>query len=656
MELQSYTKKNIETKVFDNKKNYSSETLKKEHKKIQHHIDTRYSEMLSAQSNLFTRLREYDAQFEAPIYENDDWSANSNIPIEKALVSNLEWELWENFQFKLEPIGKVAINNLEPMKMVLDNTILEDKTHEKMQYARHYKGKYWYCIRFEWIIEEVKQIKEPTNMYWHLSDGDYTVKYYTDRYLWGRVVKPYDFYLDDRAFYWHKDAEDCIEVEVIWIDSFRERFCEVNKKWEYKSKKPYQYAEYVQPWYLRIEWNEYTFRDETQVKTVTLFHYYNKVLDLYVVSANLQYPIYIWPNPYPAKEIPYFIWPLNIDDKWSWGYWLCQSTQSARIYINRLDEAIMDQAYRNANKPLLAGNWVTFDWQELIYDWWALIPVDWNVNDVRELDVSPVSRATFEAKTEKMREIAMVTWLDPEALFSQKAGTAFQAGIQEQVKNKRMAAMIRLQDYWLSDILNFRLKNIQKFYSRIQASKIIDWGWWITVQDKDVQRDKTWKLMIKSKKWVYSNFEVKDKDIRWAFRASIITNSTRPVLKEIEKEDAVRYLEAITQLLWVANSSWINIWDQVDFEWMLEYTSSLFNKQYDKFTADTLSKEYEEKIQTLRNEVAAMEKPPMTSWWIPDVLWASWQPTNPEAPETDDTMPSIPRWAWPISTLDVNQK
>lgn len=654
MKLQNYTAKKKESKIYDVDKNLWWEHLKAEDKDIQWKIQDRYTQMLSAQSSLFSKLREYDSQFESPIYENDDWTANSNIPIEKALMSNLEWELWENFEFKVEPNGKVAIDNMEPIKIIIDETIKIDNTHEKMQYARHMKGKYWYCVWFEWVIEEVKQIKKPKyNVWeWYLSSWKYDIEYYTKRHLWGRVVKPFDFFLDDRAVYWHKDAEDCIEIESIGIDAFRERFCIKTSTW-YKSKDPYKYTEYVQPWHLNIQWSEYTFKDDTQINTVTLFHYYNKILDLYVISANLQYPIYSWPNPYPSKELPYFIWPLNIDDKWSWGYWLCQQTQSARIYINRLDEAIMDQAYRNANKPLLVWNWVTFDWQELIYEWWTLIPIDWSINEVRELDVSPVSRATFEVKADKMKEIAMVTGLDPEANFSQRASTAFQAGIQEQVKNKRMAWMIRLQDYWLSDILNFRLQNIQRFYTRLSASKIIDWvesneNPSITIKDSNIKRNKDGKLIITPEKWIYSNFEVKEDDIRWSFRISIVTNSTRPVLKEIEKEDSLRYLEAITQLMGVAQNSWINIWEDIDFKWMLDYSASLFNKELDKWTANTKSKEYKSKIDDLRKEVANAEKPASPTNAVPEL----------DIPpiEEDDSMPSIPRGAWPIWTLDVNQE
>jgi len=540
------------------------------------------------------------------------WDVNIVVPLEKIMVETLESELGDrDIIYKIDPVWTLTdINRIKPNQIVLDYFYGEDNTSKKAIEFRKNFLKYWFAVWFEWITAKKIKIKGWNEKFdwnflkWSTEKVETKVKFE----LWSRIVNVDNFYIDNWVNKFD-DAIDCIEVEEL-------------SKYEILS---------------RFTWDEYFWIDDviaslTDISNKVL-HYYNKNEDIYWIMIN-NHLIYEGANPFPHKQLPYFVSVLDISDKHAYGEgWVITKLRFAKPYINDLLNITLKQVKNSNTPPILMGEWVDFIKEQPKYGVWKMWKFSGDMNQLKEMKVSSPDGSMFNVIEILTNMTTQMIGIDPRQLYSNERLTRFQVWIIEQNKNKRLWIYGKQIDYWFAIMLNLRLKNIHYYIDIITIEEIVD------PNLKGKQKPKKKNILLKDRNAVkrvwsdwkeftdyeilpgaYTEFEMDGEAIRWTFVIKVITESTRPILKELAKEDIKLVIELLNTMSVFAPEALQKINKD-------ELTKMLFNNYNISLTnliPDTQSKRIEDEVNKELEDLAKMSEIMNTvSQEVTNELW--WQ-------------------------------
>ena len=513
-------------------------------------VHARLAAMQKLRSNRDQHWNTYQKQYEAPVVLNEDRSASINRPIEFVVIENKEAELGTNDPvIKFEPTTEADVEKIKPNQIVWDYIWGKDKTSQKLKlFHRPQVFKFGYSAWFEGLIIDNRIISDPSS-----ADEDGVITYQKKLKktieIGGRATDIRNFFWDDRTAVFCDETEDCIEIEELSLDAYRLK---------YGNNKLYKGVNSVVP-RNKIKSEEFVTEEEEGVEEtddiLQVIHYWNKLKDQYLVVTDFVVNRHT-PIPFAHKELPYSVQLDHVD-----GRGECEILQSTKSEMNTFREIIQDQSKMSSSPAILAGKNFNFDGIEPMFDNGIIWNFTGDLGEMQQFKVSPPDAAAFSYLDILEEDIVFDTGIDPRSLFSSEAKTAFQAGLQEQSKNKRLNVSGQLQDYFYERAFNQRLSNIQQFFPVKLVRTLMDMDKKgnavvkegdktfpsIGVEDKAITREKG-NLKVKEAKGEFSTFEVRPEDIRSHLHIRVVTNSTRPLLKELAKDNAIKMIESIVQM------------------------------------------------------------------------------------------------------------
>lgn len=555
--------------------------------KLETFILNRLSNMTAKKSSFKQDIDLSDLAYESKTDIIVKWSQFFNYPLEKSIIWILEAELWDrDIIYKIEPVWNITdVNKIKPNQIVMDFIYGEDKTSEKMKTFRKHFLKYWFSVVFEWLSIEKRKIRSKNEKFdwvflkWSsdFEKDDFIMN------LWSRVVHPNNFFIDDSVIRYN-DANDCIEQEKLWKIDVLSKF-----NW----KQFFNLSKMV---------------DSLLETDNIIYHYYNIIEDIYAILVN-NILIYEGPNPYPHKQLPYSVSIMQeSDNSVYWEGWLVKLLRFAKPYLNEIFNITLKQSKNSNTPPIMLWNWVNFDWQEPSFNIWSVRKFSWSLNEVREMKVSPPDTSMFNLITIIQDLIVQLIWIDPRNLFSNSAKTKFEAWLIEQSKNKRISIFWKSLDYAYWNFLNQRIKNSHFFLSVLAIEEIIDinsikkaWFKKILLKDQVSKKLDDWSLEFESVPWAYSEFELNPENIKWDYSIRVITESTKPILKEIAKDDILKVSGEVLNIINVMNAN-PNLSTTVNFEGLIKNIFETYWIDTQDLMMDTKSNRIADKIQKLKEE------------------------------------------------------
>ncbi len=604
--------------------NVDLENVEKQNK-LEQFIQTRKSDMISAKSWFQNDIKMADLAYEAKSDIVINWTPFFNYPLEKSICGILDAELWDrDIVYKIEATGSVSdINKIKPNQIVMDRLYTKDGTSKKMKMFRKHFLKYGFSVVFEWINVEKRKLRSNNDKFdWVFLkwETDINKDVYT-MWLNSRVVHPSNFYIDN-AVIDYEEANDCIEIELLGKYDVLSKF--TGKQYFNKSRMV-----------------ESLLDKDNQVS-----HYYNIMEDIYAVMIN-DVLIYSGASPYPHSDLPYSIAVMSESDSSAYGeYWISKLLRFAKPYLNEIFNITIKQS-KNANQPpIMLGNWWTFDGQEPTYWVGNVWKFSGSLTEVRQLDIKSPDTTMFNIITILQDLIVQLIGVDPRSIYSAPNITKFAAWLNEQAKNKRVAVFGKSLDYAYANFLNQRLKNAHFFLSIIEVEEIVDpnsikKAWYNKILLKDTQINKLWdwSLEFDNAPWAYAEFEMRPEYLKWTFNVEVITESTKPILKEIAKEDISKANNEVLAILNTMNTMNPEIAKTIDFKQMIKAVYDGYGIDPENMVIDTQSNRIADKIKALKekaieaaNQVDVNPQDQMMNWIVngqdtqiqPN---QSWQPT-----------------------------
>ena len=591
------------SKILDNIEYTPKEDLTEEQKQyildLQEFVIRRKEDMVAHKTVFETEIELSDAQYESETEIFNDWSAYFNLPLEKMIMNVMESELWDrDIEYNIKPTWTVwNINKIKANKVIMDYLYRKDKTSKKAKLFRKNFLKYWFTVLFEWLKSSRKTKRTDNEKYdWNFLKWEVWVnsEIVTEYQLWSRVVPTKNFYFDDKVVDFD-DAVDCVEIEQLWYNDIIARF----------SWKQFFNLDKVMPSIADVD-NEIT-------------HYYNKEIDLYVILLT-DVIIYAWPNPFPHKKLPFSVAVMyESDSYWYWEGWVCKVIRFAKPYLNDMLNIALSQTKNSNQPPLLLWEEADFDWYEPSYWTWNIWKFSWSLNEVRELKTSSPDSSIFKLIEIVLDFVTQSIWVDIKSIYWQVTRTKFEAWLQEQSKNKRISHFWKILDHWYETFLQLRLLNSHFFLPKIEVETINEDASTIKKSNSyttivldwiDIKTLWDWSKEFIEEKWAYSEFELNPKDFKWTYQVNVITEETRPILKEIEKEDAEIIVNQIAKIreIYPEAELWVNPKD------LLVMVLNTFWKDPDDLIPMNRSKVIKESIDKLR---AALLWMPKEDLWNP---------------------------------------
>lgn len=577
---------------------------------IEKFVLERETDMTTASSIFHSSLKKLDWQRESNSDIMYDWMRYFNYPLEKSIVAILEWELWErDIVYDVDAISdEKDVNKIRPNTILMDYVYFKDNTSKKAKLFRKNFLKYWVWVIYEWVRIKSKKIrtkwKFDGNFYWNEEQ----IKVEEQISLNSRVIHPSNFLIDDWVIDFD-EANDAIEYEILSKQDVINKYA--NQSWMIKSKVMKM-----------LDWLTDT---DNKVK-----HYYNETEDIYAIVINEDL-IFEWPNPFPHKKLPFSVAVLSESDTSPYGEgWVIKLLNFAKPFINDLFNITIRQS-RNANMPpILLWEWADFDWKEHKWKVWNVWKFRGTLDQVKELKVSPPDSSMFNVISRVEDFIVQLIGVDARSLYTKSSKTKFEAWLIEQSKNKRIWTLWKILDYAYSRFLNQRIKNVAYFLPVLLVETIIDWDKkqvkkWnkFLLKDTSINRLENWDIEFETTPWIYSNFELKEEDIRWDFRVNVITEETRPILKEIKKDDVLKVLQE-SRFIFEAQPEAMK-W--VDFTWMLEILFGAYDLDVKKILMDSNNNKIQNEIDKLKQNLLQVNQ---NAWAVPN-NWVEWQPTWEES-------------------------
>jgi len=582
------------------------------------------------------------AQFYAAVYPREDGLANTNLPIEFAVIRSKKADLQSSKTIvELQPTEEDDIPKRELMQEIWDYVWLESDTEKEITKAWDTALIFGTCPWFEGIRKEIFTRYEPV----YHKDGTIEKKkvVYEKSWLTGYPLDIRDVWMDPVP-----DIEYAADCFIAERNLTREQIEGLKQDPNFDAAAIDAYLAKCNPkmYGAQNSHQSHTFstREEQQRSTktsYTLFHYYNKQKGLYiVVDEDIGFVLRNGANPFPHGELPIsFLIDIPRYNE-MYGIGECELLESTKYERNMIRNQMLDMAKFSNTANLLVGSGIELERQELIGGIARIWNVDGDLNQARFLN-PPSQDSSLANMDELLRSDAVwISGIDINALAGSPTKTAFEARLQEQTKLKGVMVTMRQFDYFMTRVARQRLANIQAFLPITTGKKILGKEMGEKLEGKTRNRRisfadkqlvpingvdvKTGKLKEIGQKLEHEEgsialLELKPSLLRNNFDVSVRTPTTTPILRELDRQNLQDVMNSLMQIAQTPQGQ--EILSMFDFE---QYYEDLIKER--GFDPNKYMKQeaQEAKMKKLRQELLQdMPAPPMTK---------SPRPQNPRNP------------------------
>lgn len=405
----------------------------------------------------------------APPRDADDWRANLVLPDAFAAIQG---QAQETIDRKSRPELK-RVEDSDKGKEKFGNAILTHNMDRTGFDYQTFMAKYGASIRgTTFVIEryriDKREVMDPTSV-----DADGNLEYTKKE-----IIDADDTYTEFIENEWIQvdpagtdieDKHDCIIREILDIDEFHRI---------YSLKPDFLNVEFVKAGGDVSESSFFKLPEDMSEDQVEVLHYYNKVRDLYGVSAN-NVIIRNGPIPYKHKQLPITPFYFYRDPGKFWGIGIpkvIESLTEERTAIRRLR---IDRQKMQINKMFLHNSQFDLDEEETVTRPHGIISVDTNglpLNQVLQpLEYGDTPASAFKEDETLNEDIRRATGIDDRVTVSDSSTTATQAAIVKESTLKRINLISQLTEMdSLVRVGRLKWSNVQFFYPAPRIERVIE--------------------------------------------------------------------------------------------------------------------------------------------------------------------------------------
>jgi hypothetical protein len=490
-------------------------------------------------------------QWEADWYPRQDGLSDVKYPLVSTTIRNkLADELSVPANITFTPTGKDDFDKIEITQVVWNHVWRLANTDREITKAMMGRSIFGTYVWFEGLENTTRFIQEPVSVS-EKEELKFEKKKLVNSRLVGRAVDVRKFWIDSTADL--DDAEDCIEEEIVSMAKIEEwknnpNFKNLEKVIAYNSEQMNGD---------KATTNEEKTRSSNTKPMVTLWHYWNKVKDEYIVVANKSVEIRRHPIPYAHKELPYSVLKDETVLGSIYGRGVAKRLQNTAAEIQSARNIMMDGMRMSSTTNLLMGENISVDSVENVFGG-NIWNVSGNMNELKELQIANKNTAPQNINNLLMEDATIISGIDNRALVGSPQRTAFEVRVQEQTKLKGISLGLKNMDYWMERWASQRLKNIQQFFTKTYADQIVGendsfvpTGVAVPIENKQMKKiilKKGHKIQLEEGKG-FGILELSGDDLRSSLGVKIKTRSTTPILESIRAENVNNFLNNLTQIV-----------------------------------------------------------------------------------------------------------
>ena len=561
-------------------------------------VKERFQDMDSKRSTVERNWDIYQTMFEAIFTPYPDERSSSVVPLVSSLVELYVADavkLKTKWNFKAET--KKYNSQAQALEYVWKYAWRKWKIEKELLLNEYVCSVFWFSVLYTWFSSITRKQKDFT-----ISDDleyQFEEKEITTNNIFVKNFDIRNFWMDDQIKDNFDDAVDCIAVEYITYDKFK----------QYKNNKLYKNINTLEPVKYDNDYKTFVVKEEEskQGKFVKLMHYWNVERDIYLVIANdrviiREHPIISTMNGQKALPfVPRTFW-YKIFSMYGRGFW--EAWMMFNTELNDLREMLMDAIRRSNSQVLALWNGLTFDGRSFSYEN-EILTFDWQLAwNFEQISGNPPNQAIFGYVDRIYKDIAMYMGIDVQNILWEPQQTAFQTEVQREASQKRVNIWLMNRDFayerladLYKDLLQtyFPIKTVEWIYPEVE----IEWG--------EFRKGKFRKKKGKSV------FEVTPETIRWDIQIDVYTNTTAPTINVVDRQQKIELLNSIanvTQWYMAAQQAWVDMEKILPIEWTLRDLA----KDYNLNPVDRTWAEVDDKIKELRGELESF-RPTKTAWW-----------------------------------------
>lgn len=506
-------------------------------------VEKDFKSMINARQSIDKDWSLYNQMIEAIPRAYQDDRSTSTVPMASAII---ELYVAEALKIPTEYIFKSETSKYRQAARLQETARKYDwrKNNRKEEIIEweYYAAWFGHAVFRTWFeVEttqqyELKEIKADWSIEREKED-------YTEEKIALECIDPRQFYLDNNASRWMKDAKKCMTRKIVWYDEF----CEL------KNNPLYKNLEYVSPKTYTNERQSFTTQYENyrQWEFVEIREYWNLKGDIYLVWANgvIIREHHIMSTVKGRKVLPFTIRVLGKKNGSTYGgRGLCEMLIRFNSELNDLREMLMDWVRRSNNPTIAIGNWLSFNGRKFSFDN-EILEFDGDISKwFAQLTGTPPNQAIFEYMNKLFEQIAIFVGIDIKNILGEPQQTAYQTNVQLEASQKRINVRLTNRDLAFERLANQHLSNLIRFFPRETAEWLFPE---LEIEDYDVVEDEDGQSIKRNKgsSWLIRiTPELLDGDTY----VDVHTNISKPPSDIADRQSKLEFVTAAWPILQLA--------------------------------------------------------------------------------------------------------
>lgn len=514
---------------------------------------SRINKMQSVVGNKINDWQRFTDIWESEQKGSRDGLANYNMPVAFSIIMNKHAEeIQTQPQVKIEAVEAGDMGKEEFVHEAWDSAWNVDNTDETLAEAYIERDILGTVVVKETYEVRVRTVKERVVG----QGGDDEKSVYQDKVIVdyddvkSRVVSLENFAWDETAKD-IDDARDCVE----WFDMSLDNIMQ-----EFSSKKIYKNLDKILAGVHEI--NKIDNKEDRDVgddkkDMVTIYEYWNKMEDRYIVIAN-NVVIRDTPIPYDHKELPYAIAYAYKKKKSKYGRGVIELCEPFIDLRNSLRNMGTDGVKRRTEPTIFIDESVVFLDDD---EYWGGPKRVQNAGGIKEFVIPDTSKAVYDLNAQNDEDIITTTGIDFKSVLSAPSETATKTAVKKENQLKMVSQGIKmLERTFFRRWFNLRLSNLQQFYSQERLDFILNENPKNKTGIEQVNAYKT--IRVKGKKIDYKKnkltikktardtlFTMNPEVIRGQFDIRVVSASSLFVSQELKRAKSLESLEVLAKII-----------------------------------------------------------------------------------------------------------
>lgn len=524
-----------------------------------------------------------DAQYDAPVWVDNEWKVLVNCQMEQSLIEMEAWRRAWMPVFDIKPDPYTAdIAQTESAKYILDEFLDRENFYLESLLADQNRDKYWTGVYFCGLRVEIDVIKVPDKQevgsaVWEVVYGKKkTHDEVRENYLMTPASVPLRYFRCDDKVLRQSDfrkAEDCFMVETLSPATFYQRYKD-NPTYNQQAVNSATPIMQVDPAYgvQSIIWQ------------IDIYHYFNRITKKYSIMVNRESLLLDTYMLYKHGQLPFSVGQCYPNVSCIYGFSIPRKVRVWKGYKNNILQNIIDWSRMWSGILLATSEDPTDGDLELIPGGVSLAKFNWGIQNMKQIDTRVDINWGISALGIIDDEVRKDTGIDQSAPVWPQANTLGQTEIIEENKALRQRASDQLRDIWLDRALTLTLSNIAQFaphlLKKITEIKDKETGQvigesaerpMIQIKNVTVKKKKVnWSEKVEEIIEDFGNYgylELNPETLDWQLTVRVTTPSTmNKVLKSMAKDKADQLLAKrieMEQILWPDRAEELLPWADV---------------------------------------------------------------------------------------------